>query len=61
MSIKSITVRIDEKLLEQLKTVARYECRSLSSHVRVLIREDIEQHMIHCKINPDVNVKPTRK
>ena len=43
-----------------------YEGRSVNSHVLVLIRENIKAFedvngTIEGDINPDVNVKPTRK
>lgn len=66
MSIKSVSIRIEEEMLEKLAYVADYEGRSVNSHVLVLIRESIkrfeaENGEIVGEINPDVNVKPTRK
>lgn len=66
MAIKSVSIRIEEEMLEKLGFVADYEGRSVNSHILVLIREDIkkfedEHGKIECKIQPDVNVKPTRK
>ena len=66
MAIKSVSIRIEEEMLNKLGYVADYEGRSVNSHVLVLIRENIkkfeEEHgSIDGDINPDVNVKPTRK
>ena len=66
MAIKSVSIRIEEEMLEKLGFVADYEGRSVNSHILVLIQEDIkkfeEEHgKIEGKIQPDVNVKPTRK
>lgn len=66
MAIKSVSIRIEEEMLEKLGYVADYEGRSVNSHVLVLIRENIkkfeEEHgTIEGSINPAVNVKPARK
>lgn len=66
MAIKSVSIRIEEEMLEKIGFVADYEGRSVNSHILVLIRENIkkfeEEHgAINGTINPDVNVKPTRK
>ena len=66
MAIKSVSIRIEEEMLDKIGYVADYEGRSVNSHVLVLIRENIkkfeEEHgSIDGEINPDVNVKPTRK
>lgn len=66
MAIKSVSIRIEEEMLNKLGYVADYEGRSVNSHVLVLIRENIkkfeEEHdSIDGDITPDVNVKPTRK
>jgi len=66
MAIKSVSIRIEEEMLEKIGYVADYEGRSVNSHVLVLIRENIkkfedEHGPIDGDINPDVNVKPTRK
>ena len=66
MAIKSVSIRIEEKMLEKLGFVADYEGRSVNSHILVLIRENIkafesEHGAIEGSIKPDVNVKPTRK
>lgn len=66
MAIKSVSIRIEEEMLEKLGFVADYEGRSVNSHILVLIRESIkkfeeENGTIEGSIKPDVNVKPTRK
>lgn len=66
MGIKSLSIRIEEEMLEKLSYVAEYEGRSANSHILVLIRDNIrafeaENGRIEGKISPDVNVKPTRK
>ena len=66
MAIKSVSIRIEEELLEKLGFVADYEGRSVNSHILVLIRENIKKFEeqngeINGSIRPDVNVKPTRK
>ena len=66
MAIKSVSIRIEEEMLNKIGYVADYEGRSVNSHVLVLIRENIkkfeEEHgSTDGDINPDVNVKPTRK
>ena len=66
MAIKSVSIRIEEEMLDKIGYVADYEGRSVNSHVLVLIRENIkkfeEEHgSIDGDINPAVNVKPTRK
>ena len=66
MAIKSVSIRIEEEMLKKLGYVADYEGRSVNSHVLVLIRENIKAFedkngAIKGDINPDVNVKLTRK
>lgn len=66
MATKSVSIRIEEEMLEKLGFVADYEGRSLNSHVLVLIRQSIQEfersHGEICgSIRPDVNVKPARK
>ncbi len=66
MAIKSVSIRIEEEMLEKVGFVADYEGRSVNSHILVLIRENIRNfEMHHGEINgdirPDVNVKPSRK
>ena len=66
MSIKSVSIRIEEEMLNKIAYIADYEGRSVNSQVLVLIRENIKAFeetngTIEGDINPDVNVKPTRK
>ena len=66
MSIKSVSIRIEEEMLNKISYIADYEGRSVNSHVLVLIRESIKAFedangVITGDINPDKNVKPTRK
>ncbi len=66
MAIKSVSIRIEEEMLNKIGYVADYEGRSVNSHILVLIRENIksfedENGLIEGNINPDVNVKPSRK
>jgi hypothetical protein len=66
LAVKSVSIRIEEEMLEKIGFVADYQGRSFNSHVLVLIRDDIERHegkhgKIEGSVKPDVNVKPTRK
>lgn len=66
MAIKSVSIRIEEEMLNKIAYVADYEGRSVNSHVLVLIRKSIKEFEdangpIEGDINPDVNVKPSRK
>ena len=66
MAIKSVSIRIEEEMLQKIGYVADYEGLSVNSHILVLIRENIqkfenENGAIDGTIKPDVNVKPTRK
>lgn len=44
MAIKSLSIRIDEEMLNKLHVVADYEGRSANSQILVLIRDLIEQY-----------------
>jgi hypothetical protein len=44
VAIKSVSIRIEEAMLDKLNYVAKYEGRSLNSHVLVLIRDSIQDH-----------------
>ena len=66
MSIKSVSIRIEEEMLRKFGYVSDYEGRSVNSHILVLIRENIEAFerkygKIEGDIQPDVNVKPSGK
>lgn len=66
MAVKSVSIRIEEKMLNKIAYIADYEGRSVNSQVLVLIRENIKAFentngAIDGNINPDSNVKPARK
>lgn len=66
MAVKSLSIRIEEEMLEKIAYIADYEGRSTNSHILVLIRENIrkfeeENGRIEGNIQPDSNVKPTGK
>ena len=66
MAVKSVSIRMEEEMLEKLGYVAEYEGRSVNSHVLVLIRQSIkmfeaEHGVIEGTIPPYDNVKPLRK
>ena len=66
MAIKSVSIRIEEEMLNKIAYIADYEGRSVNSHVLVLIRENIKSFedangANEGDIKPDVNVKPSRK
>ena len=66
MAIKSVSIRIEQEMLDKIGYIAEYEERSVNSHILVLVRENIkkfeeENGKIEGSIKPDVNVKPTRK
>lgn len=44
MAIKSLSIRIDEEMLDKLHYVADYEGRSANSQILVLIRDLIEDY-----------------
>lgn len=43
MAVKNLSIRIDQKLLDQLHVVANYEGRSANSQILTLIRENVYQ------------------
>lgn len=66
MAVKSVSIRIEEEMLQKIGFIADYEGRSVNSHILVLVRENIEAfEKVHGKIEgnirPDENVKPARK
>ena len=66
MAIKSVSIRIEEEMLNKIAYIADYEGRSVNSQVLVLIREHIKAFEeangdIDGNITPASNVKPTRK
>lgn len=44
MAIKSLSIRIDEEMLDKLHVIADYEGRSANSQILVLIRDLIEEY-----------------
>ena len=44
MATKSLSIRIDEEMLDKLHVVASYEARSANSQIIILIREAIEKY-----------------
>ena len=44
MAIKSLSIRIDDKMLNKLHVIADYEGRSANSEILVLIRDAIEKY-----------------
>lgn len=66
MAVKSVSIRIEEEMLQKIGYVADYEGRSVNSHILVLIRESIRTfEASHGVISEELdlaeNVKPTRK
>lgn len=62
MAIKSVSIRIDETMLNKLHIVADYEGRSLNSQVLVLIRDEIEKYEAkHGEIEVPANSKKIGK
>ena len=44
MAIKSLSIRIDQELLNKLHVVADYEGRSANSQILILIRRCVEEY-----------------
>lgn len=44
MAMKSLSIRIDEEMLNKLHIVSDYEGRSANSQILILIRDCIEQY-----------------
>ena len=66
MAIKSVSIRIEEEMLNKIAYIADYEGRSVNSQVLVLIRDHIKAFeqangSIEGNVAPASNVKPTRK
>lgn len=66
MAVKSVSIRIEEEMLNKIAYIADYEGRSVNSQVLVLIRENIKAFedangAIEGSVSPASNVKPTRK
>ena len=43
MATKSLSIRIDEEMLNKLHVIADYEGRSANSEILILIRNEIEK------------------
>ena len=66
MAVKSVSVRIEEEMLQKIAYVADYEGRSVNSHILVLVRESIRKFEedngeIKEKVASADNVKPGKK
>lgn len=66
MAVKSVSIRIEEEMLEKIGYVADYEGRSINSHILCLIRDDVKKfEREHGPISGEIaaaeNVKPPRK
>ena len=44
MAVKSLSIRIDQEMLDKLHVVADYEGRSANSQILILIRDCIESY-----------------
>lgn len=44
MSVKSLSIRIEEEMLDKLHVIADYEGRSANSQILILIRDCIENY-----------------
>ena len=44
MAVKSLSIRIDEEMLNKLHVAADYEGRSANSPISILIRDSIEKY-----------------
>jgi len=66
MAIKSLSIRIDDKLLDKLHVVADYEGRSANSQILVLIRDSVSKYEAEHGIigesdGQEIRLKPSRK
>lgn len=66
MAVKSVSIRIEEEMLEKIGFISDYEGRSINSQILVLIREKIsgfedEHGAIEGRVKPELNVKPARR
>lgn len=68
MAVKSVSIRIEEEMLNKLAYVSEFAGRSVNSEILVLIREEIERHEekygkinIANPVNPEQNVRPPKK
>lgn len=66
MGVKSVSIRIEEEMLQKIGYIADDEGRPVNSHILVLIRNSIAEYeslhgRIEGEIRPEVNVKPPRR
>ncbi|MDE6598667.1 MAG: Arc family DNA-binding protein [Oscillospiraceae bacterium] len=68
MAVKSVSIRIEEEMLQKIAYVADYEGRSVNSHILVLVRDSVKKFeedngkiSIGQPIDRDENVKPAAK
>lgn len=68
MAVKSVSIRIEEGMLQKIAYVADYEGRSINSHILVLVRNSVKEFeekngkiSLGTPINPEDNVKLTKK
>lgn len=68
MAVKSVSIRIEEEMLQKIAYVADYEGRSVNSHILVLVRNSVKKFEeengkieIERPIESDENVKPAAK
>lgn len=66
MAIKSLSIRIDDSLLDKLHVVADYEGRSANSQILVLIRDSVNKYeaehgVIGKSEDQGVKVKPSQR
>lgn len=62
MSIKNLSLRIDENLLHKLHILSDYEMRSVNSEILILIREAIGKfENEHGKIGHLMDIDKTRQ
>ncbi|MBE5756343.1 MAG: Arc family DNA-binding protein [Clostridiales bacterium] len=58
MAIKSLSIRIDEEMLDKLHVVADYEGRSANSEILILIRNEIERYE---EKHGEIEIKKSKK
>ena len=68
MAVKSVSIRIEQEMLQKITYVAEYEGRSINSHILVLIRNSVKEFeekngkiSLGTPINPEENVKLSKK
>lgn len=68
MTVKSVSIRIEEEMLQKIAYVADYEGRSINNQILALVRNSVKKFeedngkiMIGHPIDRDKNVKPAAK